>query len=103
LSSSRSLPREVVEPAAAAARGDLPAATDDLAAIQRGKVVEVLPREGGKKSNAARALGIDRRKVQRATYKAVAIEQPKPCENQGSGRYKTNGVRRKRKLRLHFC
>jgi DNA-binding NtrC family response regulator len=39
--------------------------TDDLASIQRSKVVEVLRREGGNKSKAARALGIDRRKLYR--------------------------------------
>ena len=43
--------------------------TDDLAAIQRGKVVEVLRREGGNKSRAARALKIDRRKLYRLLEK----------------------------------
>jgi transcriptional regulator with GAF, ATPase, and Fis domain len=37
--------------------------TDDLATIQRSKAVAVLHREGGNKSRAARALGIDRRKL----------------------------------------
>jgi len=44
-------------------------AVDDLAAIQRSKVVEVLRREAGNKSRAARALGIDRRKLYRLLEK----------------------------------
>jgi transcriptional regulator with GAF, ATPase, and Fis domain len=43
--------------------------TDDLGAIQRGKVVEVLRRESGNKSKAARALGVDRRKLYRLLEK----------------------------------
>jgi DNA-binding NtrC family response regulator len=43
--------------------------TDDLATIQRGKVVEVLRREAGNKSKAARRLGIDRRKLYRLLEK----------------------------------
>jgi DNA-binding NtrC family response regulator len=39
--------------------------TDDLATIQRSKVMEVLERVKGNKTKAARALGIDRRKVYR--------------------------------------
>jgi len=63
----QNLPREVVAPpapprAAEIQVGDL---TDDLAAIQRSKVVEVLRRESGNKSKAARALGIERRKLYR--------------------------------------
>jgi DNA-binding NtrC family response regulator len=42
---------------------------DDLAAIQRSKVVEVLRREKGNKSKAARVLGIDRRKLYRLLEK----------------------------------
>jgi len=43
--------------------------TDDLATIQRSKVVEVLRRESGNKSKAARALGVDRRKLYRLLEK----------------------------------
>jgi DNA-binding NtrC family response regulator len=43
--------------------------TDDLASIQRSKVVEVLRREAGNKSRAARVLGIDRRKLYRLVEK----------------------------------
>jgi transcriptional regulator with PAS, ATPase and Fis domain len=42
---------------------------DDLAAIQRSKVVEVLRRESGNKSRAAKALGVDRRKLYRLLEK----------------------------------
>jgi DNA-binding NtrC family response regulator len=67
------LPREV----SAQGSGETPFAearaprepVDDLAAIQRSKVVEVLRREAGNKSRAARALGIDRRKLYRLLEK----------------------------------
>lgn len=39
--------------------------TDDLATIQRSKIMEVLERVKGNKTKAARALGVDRRKVYR--------------------------------------
>ncbi|ADB16270.1 two component, sigma54 specific, transcriptional regulator, Fis family [Pirellula staleyi DSM 6068] len=42
---------------------------DDLSAIQRQKIVEVLKREKGNKSRAARMLGIDRRKLYRLLEK----------------------------------
>lgn len=42
---------------------------DDLASIQRTKVLEVLERVKGNKTKAARALGIDRRKVYRLLEK----------------------------------
>ena len=64
------LPREIAAPAAAEAPHAFDGQpTDDLAAIQRGKVVEVLRREAGNKSKAARALGIDRRKLYRLLEK----------------------------------
>lgn len=75
---AKDLPREVLT-APAASHGDgsglhgengsLAEVTDDLAAIQRGKVVEVLRRVSGNKSKAARALGIDRRKLYRLLEK----------------------------------
>ncbi len=64
------LPREVVH---AASGGEArPVAIDDiddLASIQRHKIIEVLKREGGNKSRAAKALGIDRRKLYRLLEK----------------------------------
>jgi DNA-binding NtrC family response regulator len=64
------LPKEVVAPTAPPRIGSGPAiTTDDLASIQRGKVVEVLRRVSGNKSKAARALGIDRRKLYRLLEK----------------------------------
>lgn len=70
----KDLPREVVTEASErpGANHAPPIAlnnTDDLAAIQRSKVVEVLCREGGNKSKAARRLGIDRRKLYRLLEK----------------------------------
>ena len=61
------LPKEVVAPPDRSRNGQTPVVelTDDLATIQRSKVVEVLRRESGNKSKAARALGIDRRKLYR--------------------------------------
>jgi DNA-binding NtrC family response regulator len=43
--------------------------TDDLATIERAKVVEILRRESGNKTRAARVLGIDRRKLYRLVDK----------------------------------
>jgi len=67
----KDLPREVAAPATALCAATAPELdpVDDLAAIQRSKVVEVLRRESGNKSKAARALGIDRRKLYRLLEK----------------------------------
>ena len=43
--------------------------TDDLATIEREKVIEVLRRESGNKTRAARSLGIERRKIYRLIEK----------------------------------
>ncbi len=43
--------------------------TDDLSSIERAKIIEVLKRKGGNKSRAAKALGIDRRKLYRLVEK----------------------------------
>jgi DNA-binding NtrC family response regulator len=64
----RELPREVVA-GADASPGSVVDLPDDLASIQRSKIVEVLRRESGNKSKAARALGIDRRKLYRLLEK----------------------------------
>jgi len=85
----RDLPREVIQgrtgehrqggvahvdadsvPAASIADGRLsPRRLDDLSSIERAKVVEVLRRERGNKTRAARALGVDRRKLYRLMEK----------------------------------
>jgi DNA-binding NtrC family response regulator len=65
---SKDLPREVIQ--SSCQSGRLPAPpSDDLATIQRHKIVEVLRREAANKSRAARALGIDRRKLYRLLEK----------------------------------
>jgi transcriptional regulator with PAS, ATPase and Fis domain len=64
----RDFPRETTEyrpPEAASEVTD----EDHLATIERAKVVEVLRREGGNKTRAARTLGIDRRKLYRLVEK----------------------------------
>ena len=62
------LPKEVVEFTADTSR-PMAGHVDELAAIERAKVVEILRREGGNKTRAARALGIDRRKLYRLVEK----------------------------------
>ena len=64
----RDLPREVCEASPDAER-QTHYETDDLASIERAKVVDVLRREDGNKTRAARALGIDRRKIYRLVEK----------------------------------
>lgn len=62
------LPHDIVN----SRKTDLPIAepdTDDLSMIERSKIIEVLKRKGGNKSRAARALGIDRRKLYRLVEK----------------------------------
>jgi DNA-binding NtrC family response regulator len=43
--------------------------TDDLSSLERAKIIEVLQRERGNKTRAARRLGIDRRKLYRLVEK----------------------------------
>ena len=43
--------------------------TDELSVLERAKVVDVLRRERGNKTRAARRLGIDRRKLYRLVEK----------------------------------
>ena len=64
---ARDLPPEVVSglPVAACCAP----ATDELAAIERAKIVEVLRREHGNKARAARTLRIDRRRLYRLLEK----------------------------------
>jgi DNA-binding NtrC family response regulator len=65
----KDLPREVVHSSRGIPEPADYLTTDDLAFIQRSKVVEVLRREAGNKSKAARSLGIDRRKLYRLLEK----------------------------------
>ncbi|MFO0870631.1 MAG: sigma-54 dependent transcriptional regulator [Pirellulales bacterium] len=62
------LPREVQSNEVAPAPVDQ-LLSDDLASIERSKVVEVLRRMSGNKTRAAKALGIDRRKLYRLVEK----------------------------------
>ena len=62
------LPREVQVNDSATTPVEL-VISDDLAAIERGKVVEVLRRMSGNKTRAAKSLGIDRRKLYRLVEK----------------------------------
>ncbi|MEO8495411.1 MAG: sigma-54 dependent transcriptional regulator [Planctomycetota bacterium] len=64
----RDLPREVCD-AEPTSHATALADNDDLASIERAKVVDVLRREDGNKTRAARALGIDRRKIYRLVEK----------------------------------
>jgi DNA-binding NtrC family response regulator len=63
------LPREVQSREGKPAPVPEPPPGDDLASIERGKVVEVLRRMSGNKTRAAKALGIDRRKLYRLVEK----------------------------------
>jgi len=65
----KDLPKEVTNPTKTPTSAGQSTPTDDLSAIQRSKVVEVLRRESGNKTKAAQALGIDRRKLYRLLEK----------------------------------
>jgi DNA-binding NtrC family response regulator len=65
----RDLPKEIAQASPGGLGQVVLPATDDLASIQRHKIVEVLRREDANKSRAARALGIDRRKLYRLLEK----------------------------------
>ncbi len=65
----RDFPREIMEYEPAGAGDSRILLQDNLAAIERAKVVEVLQREKGNKTRAARTLGIDRRKLYRLVEK----------------------------------
>jgi transcriptional regulator with PAS, ATPase and Fis domain len=70
----KDLPKEVVQGTTSARETSDVLTTDDLSTIQRSKVVEVLRREAGNKSKAARALGVDRRKLYRLLEKYSITE-----------------------------
>ncbi len=64
----RDLPREVCD-AEQLNQSSTFTHIDDLASIERAKVVDVLRREEGNKTRAAKTLGIDRRKIYRLVEK----------------------------------
>lgn len=76
------LPHDLVEERKSLAQA-IDSPTDDLASIERTKVVEVLGRVHGNKTRAARALGIDRRKLYRLVdkYKVTAGEYLEPAKS----------------------
>ncbi len=62
------LPKDVQQ-TTPAGKGAANVDSDDLSSIERAKVIEILRRERGNKTRAARALGIDRRKLYRLVEK----------------------------------
>lgn len=64
----RDLPREIMSRSGTDSAPP-PVDTDDLSSIERAKVIEVLRRESGNKTRAAKTLGIDRRKLYRLVEK----------------------------------
>ncbi|MBM3999675.1 MAG: sigma-54-dependent Fis family transcriptional regulator [Planctomycetes bacterium] len=69
---ARDLPREIHAPVPPplSPPSDSPVVDgDNLSSLERTKIVEILMREGGNKSKAARVLGIDRRKLYRLVEK----------------------------------
>jgi DNA-binding NtrC family response regulator len=64
----RDLPREIMSRSATDSPSIL-VETDDLSSIERAKVIEILRRESGNKTRAAKTLGIDRRKLYRLVEK----------------------------------
>ena len=65
---TRELPHDVIA-ATSADSTEIAACVDDLSSIERAKIIEILRRENGNKSRAARALGINRRKLYRLVEK----------------------------------
>ncbi|MCA9143940.1 MAG: sigma-54-dependent Fis family transcriptional regulator [Planctomycetaceae bacterium] len=64
----RDLPREIMSRSVTDSSAIF-SDTDDLSSIERAKVIEVLRRESGNKTRAAKTLGIDRRKLYRLVEK----------------------------------
>jgi DNA-binding NtrC family response regulator len=76
----RDLPREIMAGITPNLRTAIAADTDELSVIERAKVIEVLRREAGNKTRAARTLGVDRRKL----YRLVEKYQIQTAELSGS-------------------
>jgi DNA-binding NtrC family response regulator len=82
------LPREVTDQPQASGASPAVQNPDRLAALERAKILEVLQREGGNKSRAARALGIDRRKLYRWSKNTRLMSEPRklfPCRLSPNG------------------
>jgi transcriptional regulator with PAS, ATPase and Fis domain len=75
------LPPDVLHPAAHAPQ----ASGDDLDSVERAHVIEILHREGGNKSRAARALGVTRRSLYRLLERlGVPADGPLPADRPGA-------------------
>lgn len=89
---TRDLPAEVLGThAAPVSRPAMMIEADDLASIERAKIIEILERERGNKTRAARVLGIDRRKLYRLIEK-YRLDAQQPQRDNGQPALSQPGV-----------